>query len=58
MFVFYLQLPHVFKDEYKHLEICETDWFRMTKQQREKHIQKIANAKLKCEGGPEDVNQP
>ena len=44
---------------YKHLEICETDWFQMTKQQREKHIHKIANAKLKYEGGPEDdVNQP
>lgn len=34
--------------------MCEIDWFRMTKQQREKHIQKIANAKLQCEGGAED----
>ena len=25
---------YVFKDEYKYLEICETDWFWMTKQQR------------------------
>ena len=22
---------YVFKDEYKHLEVCETDWFWMTK---------------------------
>ena len=49
---------YAFKDEYKYLEVCETDWFRMTKQQREKFIQKIANAKLKCEGGlEEEVDQ-
>ena len=37
------QGKYVFKDEYKHLET------QVTKQQREKHIQKIANAKLMCE---------
>ncbi len=47
------------KYEYKHLEVCETDWFRMTKQQREKLIQNITNTKLKYEGHPEEhVNRP
>ena len=53
------RVKYVFNDNYKHLEVCETDWFQMSKQQREKHIHNIANAKLKYEGGPEDdVNQP
>ena len=37
-----------FQQEYIFLEVREADWFRMTKQQREKHVQKIANVKLKC----------
>lgn len=33
-----------FQDDYKHLEVSEKDWFRMTKQQ--KHLQKILNMQL------------
>lgn len=42
--------------EYKFLEVPDTEWFRMTKQQREKHIQKVANVKLKYEGNVEEAD--
>ena len=35
---------------YKFLEIKEIDWFRMTKEQRQKHMQKIANVQFAFTG--------
>ena len=31
-----------FEDDYRHLEVPEAKWFRMTPQQRKKHLQKVA----------------
>ena len=35
-----------FKEEYRFLEVDESKWFQMTKQQREKHMKKISNTSL------------
>ena len=39
-----------FAEAYRFLEIKEIDWFRMTKEQRPKHMQKIANVQLAFTG--------
>ena len=31
-----------FEDDYRHLEVPEAKWFRMTPQQRKRHLQKVA----------------
>ena len=31
-----------FKEEYKHLEVSETKWFKMNPEQRQAHLQKVA----------------
>ena len=36
-----------FKEEYRFLEVDESKWFQMTKQQREKHMKKVADTSLK-----------
>ena len=36
-----------FVEEYQFLEVKEVDWFRMTKEQRKKHMHKVATAQLK-----------
>ena len=35
-----------FCDEYKYSEIPESKWFRMSRQQRQKHFEKISKVKL------------
>ena len=35
-----------FVEEYKFLEIKEINWFKMTREQRKKHIQKVANVQI------------
>ena len=42
-----------FTKEYKYLEISEDKWFKMTTQQRERHIQKVNNTLFTQLGGPE-----
>ena len=39
-----------FVEAYRSLEIKEVDWFRMTQQQRQKHMQKIASIQLPFTG--------
>ena len=45
-----------FRDDYKYLEISEKDWFQMTKQQKEKHLQKISNMQLNSTCDESDEN--
>jgi len=35
-----------FHPDYTHLEIKESEWFKMTRDQREKHIKKVASTRL------------
>lgn len=40
-----------FKEQYQHLVISEERWFRMTEQQRRKHLQKVASTAVDSTGG-------
>lgn len=38
-----------FIDEYKFIEVPENDWFRMTREQRKKHLDKVSKVQLDSE---------